>query len=155
MLCGAARGRALGMFLIAEVLFGYSPAGADASPYDEAIARALRLLPRQPAKIVLVERASPSHLHRGKPNAEAFINRGDTVVYLVRQGSTLQGAMKRGEIFDYALAAIVWHEMAHIDGADEPAAQQAEEQLWKEFILEQRVDRARGMRFLALLSDRR
>ena len=25
--------------------------------------------------------------------------------------------------------------MAHIDGADEPAAQRAEKQLWKEFIL--------------------
>jgi hypothetical protein len=143
------------VLLIAGALFGSSSAGADANPYDEAIARASRLLVRQPVKIVLVERASASHLHRGKPNVEAFINRGETVVYLVRQGPTLQGAVTRGDIFDYALAAIVWHEMAHIDGADEPTAQRAEEQLWKRFIVERRVDQARGMKYLALLSDRR
>lgn len=68
---------------------------------------------------------------------------------------TLQAALKRADIFDYALAAIIWHEMAHIDGADEPAAQRAVEQLWKEFILSQRVDRVRGMKYLALLNDRR
>jgi len=155
MLRSAARRRALGVFLIAGALFGSSPAAADASPYDETIARALRLLARQPAKIVLVECANPSQPHRGKPNVEAFIYHGDTAVYLVRQGSTLQGAVTRGEIFDYALAAIIWHEMAHIDGADEPTAQRAEEQLWKEFIVTQRVDRARAMKYLALLSDRR
>jgi len=155
MLCGAARGRALGVFLIAGALFGLSPSGADASPYDEAIARAVRLLARQPGRIVLVERADEVHVHRGRPNVEAFVYRGNAVVYLVRQGATLQGALKRGDIFDYALAAIVWHEMAHIDGADEPTAQRAEEQLWKEFIVTQRVDRARGMKYLALLSDRR
>ena len=62
--------------------------------------------------------------------------------------------MKRVDIFDYALAAIIWHEMAHIDGGDESAAQDAEEQLWKEFILRGRVDRTRGMRYLALLCQR-
>jgi hypothetical protein len=45
--------------------------------------------------------------------------------------------------------------MAHIDGADEVAAQEAEEQLWREFIVSQRVDRDRGMRYLALLEKRR
>ena len=45
--------------------------------------------------------------------------------------------------------------MAHIDGADEPAAQQAEERLWKDFILARRVDSRRGMRYLALLQKRR
>jgi hypothetical protein len=45
--------------------------------------------------------------------------------------------------------------MAHIDGADEVAAQEAEEQLWREFIVSQRVDRTRGMKYLALLKKRR
>jgi hypothetical protein len=67
----------------------------------------------------------------------------------------LQAALKGPGIFDYALATIIWHEMAHIDGADEAAAQRAEEQLWTEFVLAQRVDRARGMQYLALLKRRR
>lgn len=155
MLCGAVCRRALGVVLVAGALVGSSPVRADASPYDDAIARALRLLPRQPEAIVLVERAEGPTLHTGKPKVEAFVNRGGKVVCLIRQGPTLQAALKRADIFDYALAAIIWHEMAHIDGADEPAAQRAEEQLWKEFILTQRVDRVRGMKYLALLNNRR
>ena len=64
-------------------------------------------------------------------------------------------AIKRKRTFDFALAAIIWHEMAHIDGADEAAAQRAEEQLWREFILGGPVDRTRGMQYLALLQKRR
>ena len=40
----------------------------------------------------------------------------------------MQAALKGPGIFDYALATVIWHEMAHIDGADEVAAQEAEEQ---------------------------
>ena len=83
------------------------------------------------------------------------MNRGGRVVNLLRQGVTLQATLKGPGIFDYALATVIWHEMAHIDGADEVAAQDAEEQLWKEFIVSQRVDRTRGMRYLALLEKRR
>jgi hypothetical protein len=64
-------------------------------------------------------------------------------------------AIKPKRTFDFALAAIIWHEMAHIDGADEAAAQRAEEQLWREFILGGPVDRTRGMQYLALLQKRR
>ena len=88
-------------------------------------------------------------------HVEAFVNRGGRVVNLIRQGVTLQAASKGPGIFDYALATVIWHEMAHIDGADEVAAQKAEEQLWREFIVSQRVDRTRGMRYLALLEKRR
>ena len=154
MLCGAVCRRALRVVLVAGALVGSSPVWAGSSLYGEAIARALRLLPRQPERVVLVERADGANAHKGKPRVEAFVNRVGKLVYLIRQGPTLQAAVKGAGIFDYALAAIIWHEMAHIDGADEPAAQRAEEQLWKEFILANRVDRARGMRYLALLNDR-
>jgi hypothetical protein len=86
---------------------------------------------------------------------EAFANPADRVIYLVRQGVTLQGALKGPGIFDYALAAVIWHEMAHLDGTGETAAQQAEEQLWMQFVLSQRVDRTRGLQYLALLEKRR
>jgi len=143
------------MVLVAGVLVGFSTSvWADGRLYDEAIARALRLLPRQPERIVLVERADVSNPHQGQPKVEAYVHRGGKLIYLIRQGPTLKAALKRPDIFDYALAAIIWHEMAHIDGADELAAQRAEEQLWKEFILANRVDRARGMKYLALLNKR-
>jgi hypothetical protein len=151
MLRGAAGCRALGALL---VLLGGSPAWVEADPCDDAISRALRLLPRQPQKVVLVEGVDGVTRHKDKPNVEAFVRAGGAVVFLVRQGATLQAASKRGGIFDYALAAIIWHEMAHIDGADEPAAQRAEEQLWKEFVLSNKVDRGRAMRYLALLERR-
>ena len=155
MLRGPVGRRALGLFLVAGALLGFSPVGAHASPYKEAIARALRLLPRQPERVVLVDRADGSLEHMGKPKVEAFVKHGGRVVYLVRQGVTLQATLKGPGIFDYALATVIWHEMAHIDGADETAAQQAEEQLWMQFVLAQRVDRGRGMRYLALRKKRR
>ena len=33
-------------------------------------------------------------MHEGRPNVEAYINQGDRIVYLMRQGVTLQGALK-------------------------------------------------------------
>jgi len=82
------------------------------------------------------------------------VTHGQRVVYLVRQGVTLQQALKGAGVFDYALATIIWHEMAHIDGADEATAQRAEEKLWTEFVVAGHVDRVRGMRYLALLKKR-
>jgi hypothetical protein len=153
MLVNAARHYVLGPFL--GTLLGLSPVNAGAGAYDEAVTRALRLLPRQPDKIVVVERDEGFPVRDGKPHVEAFANHGSRVVYLVRRGVTLQATLKGPGIFDYALATVIWHEMAHIDGADEAAAQEAEEQLWREFIVAQRVDGARGMKYLGLLKKRR
>jgi hypothetical protein len=150
--------RHLGPLVLLGTLLGLSPVNAGPSAYDEAVTRALRLLPRQPEKIEVVERDEGSHARSGTPHVEdveAFVNHGGRVVYLIRQGVTLQATLKGPGIFDYALATVIWHEMAHIDGADEVAAQEAEEQLWMEFIVSQRVDRDRGMRYLALLKKRR
>lgn len=162
-----ARHCALGPLVLLGTLLGLSPVNAGPSAYDEAITRALRLLPRQPDKIVVVELDERSRVRSGTPHVEdledaedvkdveAFVNRGGRVVYLIRQGVTLQATLKGPGIFDYALATVIWHEMAHIDGADEVAAREAEEQLWMEFIVSQRVDRTRGMKYLALLKKRR
>lgn len=155
MLVSAARHQLFGSLVVLGALLGFSPVEAAQSPYDIAIGRALRLLPRQPEKVVLVERADGSHLHTGKPRTEAFVNHGGSEVFLVRQGVTLQAALKGAGIFDYVLATVIWHEMAHIAGADEAGAQQAEEQLWKEFMLTRRVESGVGMRYFALLQKRR
>lgn len=161
MLVNNGRHHVLGPLVLLGTLLGLSPVNAGPSAYDEAITRALRLLPRQPEKIVVVERDERSHVRSGTPQAdqvehvEAFVNHGGRVVYLIRQGVTLQATLKGPGVFDYTLATVIWHEMAHIDGADEVAAQEAEEQLWEEFIVSQRVDRTRGMKYLALLKKRR
>lgn len=126
----------------------------DSAAYDAAIARALKLLPRQPERVTLVD----AHARAGllfERHVEAFVTHGERVVYLVRQGTTLQNASKGAGIFDYALATVIWHEMAHIDGADEAEAQRDEEQLWMQFVLAGRVDSVRGMRYHALLKKRR
>ena len=159
--------RQLGPLVLVGTFLGLSPVNAGPSAYDEAVSRALRLLPRQPEKIVIVERDESSHVRQGTAPAkdgkdvedvehvEAFVNHGGRVIYLIRQGVNLQAALKGPGIFDYALATVIWHEMAHIDGADEVAAREAEEQLWTEFIVSQRVDRTRGMKYLDLLKKRR
>ena len=154
-MCSGAVGQVTLAAVLTTAVLGSSPAVANASAYDDAIARALRLLPQQPREIVIVEGRPTTGQHSDNPRAEAFVNRGQSTVYLVRQAPTLQAAIKGPGIFDLALAAIIWHEMAHIDGADEAAAQQAEEQLWKSFILRRRVDSGIGLRYLELLRKRR
>jgi len=155
MLVGnSAFGRVLGPLAVLAALLGFSPVDA-AGTYDEAVARALRLLPRRPDQLVIVDRPNESQVPHGRPHVEAFINRGDRVVFLVRQGVTLQATLKGSGVFDYVLATIIWHEMAHVDGADEASAQRAEEQLWREFVTARRVDSIRGMQYLALLEKRR
>ena len=120
-----------------------------------AIARAVALLPRRPARIVVLDRNSAMArrptLSKG---VEAFVPTGDTTIYLIEEGDCLQHAVSQGAIFDYALALTIWHEMAHVEGADEREAQRREEALWQVFIVEGRVDRDRGMKYLALLRRR-
>ena len=79
---------------------------------------------------------------------------GDPAVYLTKQGSTFQHALQGPGIWDYALAIIVWHEMAHLEGANERQARQREEELWSQFVVAGRVDTRRGMAYLDLLRKR-
>ena len=48
--------RQLGPLVLVGTFLGLSPVNAGPSAYDEAVSRALRLLPRQPEKIEVVER---------------------------------------------------------------------------------------------------
>ena len=146
----------LGILIICAGLLGAVPTAAhQPNEYDLTVARVIRLLPRPPEKVVVIDAdASGQSLHDKLQHVEGFVPYGTRVVYLVKQSDTLQRAMKGPGIFDYALALTIWHEMAHIDGADEATAQRAEEQLWTEFVVAGRVDRVQGMRYLALLRKR-
>jgi len=121
-----------------------------------AITRAVAVLPRRPAKIVVMDQAKAQALRPTlSKGAEAFVPDFSTTIHLVEQGDTLRHAAAQGGIFDYGLAVVIWHEMAHVDGASEREAQLREEALWQRFIIEGRVDRSRGLAYLALLTHRR
>ena len=148
--------RVVGLLVLGALLGSWPAVSADANAYDETIARVLQLLPRQPDKIVVIDADSGTRLLREKlQHVEAFVTHGERVVYLVKQGVTLRRALRGSGIFDYVLATVIWHEMAHIDGADEATAHCEEEQLWMQFVVARRVDSTRGLSYLALLEKRR
>jgi hypothetical protein len=114
------------------------------------------LLPKRPAKVVIVD---PSQVEADVRNSllrmDAFIVKGDRVVYLTSHSDVLNGALKGWSLHEYALASIIWHEMAHIDGADEMEAQRREESLWTVYVIDARVDPGQGLRYLSTLRSRR
>lgn len=127
-----------------------------ASPYDPILERVLKLLPKRPLGVAVIDpsQAQPD-VRRTLLTLDAFITKGGRVVYLTSHSEVLQGALKGSQLCDYILATIVWHEMAHIDGADEAEAQRREEQLWTSFLMEERVDPIQGLRYLTVLKSRR
>ena len=125
------------------------------SECDAVVRRVLVLLPTRPAlvKVIDLDR-SARVLQQHFKDAEGFVTTGDPAVYLTKQGSTFQHALDGPGIWDYALAIIVWHEMAHLRGANERQARQQEEELWAQFVAAGRVDTRRGMAYLSLLQKR-
>jgi hypothetical protein len=120
------------------------------------LAAALEAHPRRPERIVVVDAESvPPAQERQLRELDAFVPVGSKVIYLRRQSATLLAAeYSRGPCV-LMLAAVIWHEMAHTDGLDEPQAQQREEALWKEFMKRGLVDSGVGLTYLAELRRRR
>jgi hypothetical protein len=52
------------------------------------------------------------------------------------------------------LAAVLWHEMAHLAGADEREARGAEEKLWTRFVRDGLSDAITSLRYLRALTTR-
>jgi hypothetical protein len=96
-----------------------------------------------------------SDLKRRLQLVNGFAVPGRRVVYLNERSEVLERALSGPSMWDYVLATVVWHEMAHIDGAQETEAQRREEQLWVQFILSGKVDGGRGLAYLRLLRKRR
>ncbi len=120
-----------------------------------ALTRALDLLPRKPARVAVID---ATHARPDTRDAllglDAFVVRDSPVVYVVRQSALLRGAMAGSSIHVHALAAAIWHEVTHVDGADEREARTHEQALWTSFIRDQRVDREYGLRYLSALERR-
>jgi hypothetical protein len=122
---------------------------------DAVVRRVLNLLPRQPVQVKVFDTDDTTELLKSKyAHVEGFVLDGNPAVFLRKQSSTFQHALAGPGIWDYALAITVWHEMAHLDGADERHAQEKEEELWRQFVVAGRVDTRRGMAYLALLRKR-
>jgi hypothetical protein len=144
------------LLLIAATLASPVAASDSCATCEAAVRRAVKLLPQQPERVVVVDMDATTALLRARmSHTDAFVTTGLRVVYVRKQGRALQDALKGDMFFDYVLAVIIWHEMAHLDGADERGAQQAEEDLWQQFIVGRRVTPDRGMAYLGLLSKRR
>ena len=121
-----------------------------------AIGRAMHFLSRRPERVVVLDPAGATA--RGREilrSLDAFIAKDGHVVYVNHESEALSGARRGSSIHTYMLAGVIWHEMAHIEGADETEAQRREESLWKRFLLEGRVDRVTALRYLKTMNDRR
>jgi hypothetical protein len=130
--------------------------GRERSPYHQTIERVLKLLPIRPAQVVIVDpNQAGAEIRVPLLRMDAFITKGGRVVYLTSHSEALQGALKGWSLHEYILASIIWHEMAHIEGADEMEAQRREEALWIRYVMDERVDPGDGMRYLSGLKSRR
>jgi hypothetical protein len=124
--------------------------------FGRTVERVLSLLPKRPPAVAVID---PRH---AKPDVrptlleiDAFITKGGRIVYLTSHSEVMRGALKHSSLHEHMLAAIVWHEMAHLEGATEEEAQRREEQLWTQYVMDERVDRIHGLRYLAALKGRR
>jgi hypothetical protein len=129
--------------------------GPTAAAERAAIVRALRLLPRLPARVAILDvDEARADVRPALLRLDAFIVRDSPVVYVVRQSALLRGGIAGSEPHTLALAAVIWHEMAHAGGADEREARRREQALWTSFIRDQRVDAIVALRYLKALTER-
>jgi hypothetical protein len=82
------RSLAVGWFLVVIAIASLGAEQTAPDPYAETIKRALELLPRQPAQVLVVDvtrsaRAVDAHGRR----VEAFVRHGEDVVYLIAKGT--------------------------------------------------------------------
>ena len=132
------------------------------SPNDRAVSRAIAHLPRRPIQVAVIDaqEATPG-VRETLLVLDAFTLRLDAVtmhqskvVYLVKQSTVLQEAAKGSPFYEHVLASIIWHKMAHLDGADERGARHAEEQLWTRFVRDGVSDQVTALRYLNALTKR-
>ncbi len=117
---------------------------------------ALEALPRRPERIVMVDDAAAMLAdHRQLRELDGYVLPGSPVIYLQRRGATLVAAEYSGGPYLLMLAVVIWHEMAHTEGLDEPHAQEREEKLWQQFVQRGIVNSSVGLTYLDELRRRR
>jgi hypothetical protein len=128
---------------------------SDCEAYEKAVHKAIARLPKRSPEVAIIDAddARPE-VRETLLKLDAFITRGGRVVYVVKQSAVLNGAAGELPLYDCMLASIIWHEMAHIDGADERGARRAEEHLWTQFVRDEAVDAVTGLRYLQAFARR-
>ena len=122
---------------------------------DEVVRRVMRLLPKRPEAIVVIDAdASSPALRQSIEHFQGFVTEGERTVYLRKQAPIFRRALQGASVWDYALACTVWHEMAHIAGADERDAQRREEELCTRFLVSGKVEAGWGQWYLQQLRKR-
>ena len=132
------RGVACSRALFAALLL---PGPAVAAPGDHLEA-ALQLLPKRPEVVVV-----HSFDARSIAAAAAWGVKADEVRAFVLASDA--------RTVYVLLAALIWHEASHLEGADEEAAQQREEELVRQFVTEHRMDFTAGHQVLRTMAARR
>ncbi len=129
--------------------------GPDGEAERAALVKALRLLPRLPARVAVIDAAEARPGVREQLlRLDAFVLKGSAVVYVVKQGTLLRGAVAGSPLHTHALAAVLWHEVAHAEGAGEREARRREQALWTAFVRDQRLDPVAALRYLSALDSR-
>ena len=129
--------------------------GPTASDDRAAIAAAVEMLPKRPVRIAVMD------VTQNRPEVrdhlltlDAFTVKGNGLIYIVQQSAMLEGARRGSTLFRAMLAVVIWHEMAHLEGADERAARKAEEELWGRFVRDGVTDPVTALRVLQELRKR-
>ena len=129
--------------------------GPDGFAEKEALAAAIALLPEGPVRIAVINvnenrAAVRDHLL----TLDAFTVKGNSVIYVVQQSELFKRARAGSALHRAMLATVLWHEMAHLSGADERAARHAEEKLWMRYVRDGLTDQVTGLRYLEALRQR-
>ena len=120
-----------------------------------ALIAAAALLPSCPARISVMDVTGAASGARARAlTLDAFTVPGNGWIYVVQQSELLRRARSGCKVYIAVLATVLWHEMAHLAGAEEREARRAEEQLWTTFIRRGLVDHLTGLRYLEGLRRR-
>jgi hypothetical protein len=131
----------------------------DADAERRAVAAALELVPRSSTyEVVIIDpdlTADPAAIRR----LDAFTVREPDGrlrprVYLNRESSLLREAARGVDFHIKALAAVIVHEIAHLDGGSEQTAREAEQRFFQDLVARGLVPQLDGMRYLSLLRER-
>jgi hypothetical protein len=124
--------------------------GPDSDSERLAIGKSLRLVTRYPRTVAVIDGTDARpEVRETVLRLDAFIVMDSDTIYVVRQSELLQGACAGSVFHIHALAAVLWHEMAHLDGASEHDARKKEEALWTKFVRDQRIDPVTALRYLS------
>ena len=120
-----------------------------------ALLAAVALLPKAPARIAVMDvTQARSGVREHLLTLDAFTVKGNGVIYVVQQSDLLRRARTGSPVARAMLAVVLWHEMAHLTGADERDARIAEEGLWTRFLRDGLTDQVTGLRYLQALKNR-